>query len=145
MGKRLNRLGTILKERELDAILVTRPENQRYLSGFTGGEAALLISAECALLLTDFRYFEQVAEEAPDFELVKLQQKLPQVLKDKAKELGIKTLGFEASHVTYHQYQEWRRGTRGVKWTPTTDLVESLRMVKDSEELATIQSAVAST
>jgi len=140
---RLTKLRRILAEQALDAILVTRPENQRYLSGFTGGEGALVITQEEALLLTDFRYFEQVAEEAPHFQLVKMDEKMPQVLKRLFKTRGIKNLGFESTHVAFAQYQEWKKATRGVQWIPTKDIVENLRMVKDAEELEKIRQAVA--
>jgi Xaa-Pro aminopeptidase len=96
---RLEKLRKVLQEQGLDGILITRPENQRYLSGFTGGEAALLITQKDALLLTDFRYYEQVAEEAPDFELVKVERKLPLVLKETLHQHGVQTLGFESTHL----------------------------------------------
>jgi len=142
MSIRLDKLRQALKEQELDAILVTRPENQRYLSGFTGGEGALLITQERALLLIDFRYFEQVEEEAPDFELLKVEQKASLALKGSLKELEIKMLGFESTHLPYSVYQEWRRATRGIRWRPTKEIVETIRMIKDQEEVAQIRKAV---
>ena len=143
MSIRLDKLRQALREQELDAILVTRPENQRYLSGFTGGEGALLITQERALLLIDFRYFEQVEEEAPDFELLKVEQKASLALKGSLKELEIKMLGFESTHLPYSVYQEWRRATRGIRWRPTKEIVETIRMIKDQEEVAQIRKAVA--
>jgi Xaa-Pro aminopeptidase len=140
---RVQKLRQMLREQGLDAILVTRPENQRYLSGFTGGEAALVITQSDALLLTDFRYYEQVAEEAPDFQLVKVQGKMSQVLKQLFKRHGVKAVAFESTHVPFAEYQEWRRATRGVKWVPTQHAVESLRMIKDDAELAWIRKAIA--
>jgi len=139
----LAKLRRSLETEGLDAILITRPENERYLSGFTGGEGALLITQQEALLLTDFRYFEQVAEEAPDFELVKVEDKMPQVLKRLLEEREVKTLGFESTHVPFAQYQEWKKATRGLKWIPTKEIVETFRMVKDEEELAKIRKAIA--
>lgn len=140
---RLDQLRQTLSAQELDAMLVTRPENQRYLSGFTGGEGALLISQSDAFLITDFRYYEQVAEEAPDFQLVKIQGKATQTLKGLLKERGIRTLGFESAHVPFSQYQEWRKATRGVRWVPLQDAVETLRLIKDPGELAAIRKAIA--
>jgi Xaa-Pro aminopeptidase len=133
----------VLEEKELDAILITRPENQRYLSGFTGGEGALLISEQDALILTDFRYFEQVAEEAPGFELVKVEGPAALTLKNTLKRLAIKLLGFESTHVSHALYQEWRKATRGTKWVATKDVAETIRMIKDDGELASIRRAVA--
>ena len=140
---RIQKVRQTLQEKGLDAILVTRPENQRYLSGFTGGDGMLLITQSDTLLLTDFRYYEQVAEEAPNFELVKSGSQVPQVLKQLVKKHGIRTLGFESTHVPFARYQEWKKATRGVKWVPTQDAVESLRMIKDAGELAAIKKAIA--
>jgi Xaa-Pro aminopeptidase len=140
---RVQKLRQTLREQGVDAILVTRPENQRYLSGFTGGDGALVITQSDTLLLTDFRYYEQVAEEAPDFQLVKVEGKVSAVLKQVFKEHQVATLAFESTHVPYAQYQEWRKATRGVKWVPMRDAVESLRMIKDGNELAKMRKAIA--
>ena len=139
---RVEKLRQAMQDSALDAVLVTRPENQRYLSGFTGGEAALLITRQKALLLTDFRYYDQVAEEAPDFELVKVEDTASEVLKRCLKELEIRALGFESTHVPYAQHQEWRQRTRGTRWIPTKDLVENLRLVKDEQELQKMTKAI---
>jgi len=140
---RLEKLRKALKEENLDALLITRPANARYLSGFTGGEGALLITQQEALLLADFRYYEQVTEEAPDFELVKLEDKMALVLRRLLKEREIRTLGFESTHLPFAQYQEWRRKSRGTKWVPTEGIVEAIRMIKDADELATLREAIA--
>jgi len=142
---RLERLRQAFEKEGLDAILITRPENQRYLSGFTGGEGALVITPQKALLLTDFRYFEQVAEEAPGFELVKVKDKMAPVLKRLLKELEIKSFGFESTHLPFAQYQEWKKATRGITWVPTKEIVETLRMIKDEDELAKIRKAISIT
>jgi Xaa-Pro aminopeptidase len=139
---RLEKLRKALHAQGLDAILITRPENQRYFSGFTGGEAALLITQDAAFLLTDFRYYEQVAEEAPGFSLVKVEAKLSQVLRELLKKQGVKTLGFESTHLSCSEYQTLRRGTRGVKWVPASDVAEDIRMIKDADELARMKKAI---
>ena len=77
-SQRLEKLRAILSEKDLDAILISYPENRLYLSGFTGSAGYLLISASNALIATDFRYFEQVKLEAPDFELYPLKRVDPQ-------------------------------------------------------------------
>jgi Xaa-Pro aminopeptidase len=138
---RIAKLRTAMEENELDAMLITRPESQRYLSGFTGGEALLLITAQAKLLITDFRYYEQVAEEAPGFTLVKLETRIPLVLRDLLKEYQVKTLGFESTHLSYSQYKEWRR--RGTRWLPMKDIIETIRLRKDTQEIAELKKAIA--
>ena len=55
---RLQKLRQKLAEKELDAILISQPENRHYLSGFTGSAGYLLITPQKAVLATDFRYVE---------------------------------------------------------------------------------------
>lgn len=142
MNARLDKLRHGLQQQGLEAILITRPENQRYLSGFTGGEGALLITPHRAMLLTDFRYFDQVAEEAPNFELVKVESKTSLALERTLQDLQVRTLGFESTHVPFSLYQEWKKACKGTKWVPTQDVVETLRLIKEEGELATLRKAV---
>jgi Xaa-Pro aminopeptidase len=138
---RIRKLRQVMQEAGLDAMFITRPENQRYLSGFTGGEAALVITAQSKLLLTDFRYYEQVAEEAPDYALIKLEKSMPLALKQVFVEHGIKNVGFESTHLSYAQYRELKRP--GTHWHALKDTVENIRMIKDAGELAAIKRAIA--
>ena len=62
---RIERLRGALGESEIDAMLVSSPENRRYLSGFTGSAGYLLISEGAQVLVTDFRYTEQAENQAP--------------------------------------------------------------------------------
>ena len=132
-----------LIEEELDAVLITQPENRRYLSGFTGSAGVLLISAEQAILATDFRYYEQVSKQAPDFELAKIKDKFTNILPDLVAQVGARRVGFEAAHLPYAQYQEWAEVAEGIELVPTKELVEGLRAVKDEGELEIIRRAVA--
>ena len=63
MNKKTERFLTLLMERGMDAALVAKPENMRYLTGFTG-EGAVYLSAGEAIILTDFRYTEQAGRQA---------------------------------------------------------------------------------
>src|SRR5437870_1447566 len=56
---RLGRFREALKRRKLAAALITNERNVRYLSGFTGGDSALLVTPGEKFLLTDFRYIEE--------------------------------------------------------------------------------------
>ena len=58
LNTRIQRLRDQLDESKQDALLITNPENRRYMSGFTGSSGHLLISRDRAVLATDFRYIE---------------------------------------------------------------------------------------
>jgi len=140
---RLTRLREVLRQQQLDAILISQPENRRYLSGFTGSSCWLLISADQALLATDFRYYDQVALESPDFTLVQIKLKLTDLLRGMIEQAGARRVGFEADHATFDSVQEWREAVPDCEWAPTKGLIIGLRGLKDASELATMRAAIA--
>jgi len=140
---RLAKLRQCLTDLQLDAILISQPENRRYLSGFTGSAGYLLITAQDAILATDFRYYEQVARQSPDFRLAKITDKFENLLPQLVAEVRAKRIGFESQHVTYDQHQTWTKAVEGSEWVPTKEVVERIRMTKDQAELAAIRRAVA--
>lgn len=143
MNKRIQQLRELIKNEKLDAILIGSEANRRYLSGFTGSNAMLYISLNQTILVTDFRYLEQVAKEAPDFICVDQGQKgLLATTVACAQEEGIKRIGFEAQHVSYSQYLELSQHT-AFEWVPTTKIVEGLRQIKDEEEIEKLRKAEA--
>src|SRR5690242_13425185 len=105
-GSRLSKFRDLIREQELDAFLVAVPENRYYLSGYeaedlqlTESSGYLLITGSKQYLLTDPRYEEAAAQEAPGFELAIYNQGVAQVLPDLFAGLGIKRLGGEGDHL----------------------------------------------
>ena len=108
--------------------------NVRYLTGFESSNAALLVEPERVRLFTDFRYAER-AREVEDVEVVETARYLYSDLA----ELLNGTVAFEADALTYANYEFLREG--GVELVPRRGLVESLRAVKEPEELDAIRRA----
>ncbi len=142
---RLGRLRNTLIEQNVDAILISQPDNRRYLSGFTGSAGILLISSDRAVLATDFRYYEQVSHQAPDFELAKITTKPSDLLPELLADVGLKRLGFESQHMTVDQLREWSQVTGDIEWVPLKGTVEKLRAVKDEDELEAVRRSTALT
>ena len=145
-ANRLKRLRSVLTEKEIDAILISTPENRHYLSGFVGTAGWLFISHERAILATDFRYTEQATNQAPDFEV--LQVAGWKWFVEQLEELGPSKVGFESQHVTMAAY---RRIVAAIKdmddekrptLVATSNLVENIRAVKDAHELTMLQSVI---
>jgi len=141
---------------EQDALLVAGPENRRYLSGFTAREdnftescGLLLVTREQAFLLTDFRYQEWARQEAQDLEVLVYTQSLGTTLSGVLRDLEVRSLGFEATYLTYRQYQRLTQAVAEtglqVDWQPADGLVEGLREVKAPEEVAAMRQALALT
>jgi len=142
MNQRLANLHRIMSREGLDLMLIDQPENRRYLSGFTGSDGVLLITQDRAMLATDFRYYEQVKMQAPDFELVRVQEGMTETLSVQVAALAPARLGFESHVLTVKTYEERRSAIPDVEWVATSGLVEELRVVKDEGEIAAIEQAV---
>jgi Xaa-Pro aminopeptidase len=126
-------------------MLVTQPENRRYVSGFTGSNGVLIIAGQRQAIATDFRYYQQVQSECPDWELFRVGYDFEGHLLDILSDMGLagKSVGFEAGHVSVDQLHNWERALQGrVHLLCTMGMVEALRMVKDERELQAIRQAV---
>src|SRR5256886_7798911 len=127
-----------LTDLELDALVVTAPENTRYLSGFSGTLGYLVISGAGAEILGDSRYWLQMEAEAPGFTLVRsvASSGLLALLADHLKRLGLRRVGFESQHLTVDQHRRLGGSlTADVALVPTAGLVEELRMLKTPDEV----------
>ncbi|PZC46394.1 MAG: Xaa-Pro aminopeptidase [Chloroflexi bacterium] len=147
MTARLERLRQLLGELSVDAMLVSSPENRRYLSGFTGSAGYLLISKDDAVLATDFRYVEQAGRQAPAFRVERIAGDtdwLPNV----AVSMKLKRIGFEATSVTFSQHAALAEVLEGIsagerpELVPTKGLLVALRAIKDSIEMEATQRAI---
>jgi Xaa-Pro aminopeptidase len=96
-----------MRQKRVEGILISKPENQFYVSGFTGGEGLVLISLERAMIVTDFRYIEQAESEAPDFEVVGLKTGVSPFMMaaDLVKKLSISNLVIESHHLTVKDFR----------------------------------------
>jgi len=135
-----------LHDPAIDALLLTDIGNIGYVSGFTGSTAQVVITPDEALFITDARYTLRAQAECVGFEIVETPQgsggygeALKTVLDARP---GIKRLGFEASQVTVSQFETFRALIPDLEWTPTKDMVETLRLVKDDAEIALIKDAI---
>jgi len=140
---RLTKLRQQLRNENLDAILITNATARRYMSGFTGSAGTLVISQERALLATDFRYYEQMSKQAPEFELAKVEGQFPDLLPGLVSELGIQRLGFESDDVTFALHEQLADALpKGVEFVPTSGLVREISAEKDEGEMVTLQKAI---
>ena len=140
-SRRLQRLRARLAELNLDAMLITQAENRRYLSGFTGSAGVLIIGHEKQVLATDSRYWGQMAREAPLFELAQIKGKTEPTVLETLKALGARRVGFESGQVTVAQLEGWQKEFAAIELVPTQNVVESLRAVKDAQEIEVMRRA----
>ncbi|MGZ4735781.1 MAG: M24 family metallopeptidase [Acidimicrobiia bacterium] len=144
---RIPRLRERFSDAGVDALLVTRLPNVRYLTGFTGSAGMLLVTTSDALLVTDGRYKDQAAEQieatgAPARVGVgTTQAKQSEILREAAS--GVDRLGLEAHGVSWAQQRAFGDWFPDAELVATEHLVEDFRMVKDPGEVARVQAACA--
>ena len=129
-----------MNEHGLNGILITKPENRRYFSGFSGSAGMLLVSNDANKLLTDFRYIEQATAQAKQSDIVRYTINAYEVLSEIATKLGLSTIGFESDFVTYDMHTTLSDSLSGLTLLPVQ--IDVLRMVKDVNEVASITKAV---
>lgn len=129
----------------VQAILISGPANRRWLTGFTGSWGYALVSAEHALLATDFRYWEQARQQAPHFTLFKWQRNAEGTMPaDFLSQVGVTNIGLEAEHTTLATFETWRK-VAAINYVSVKKSLEPLRAVKAQAELDKIRAAAAIT
>lgn len=143
--ERLAALRASLAAAQLEGLLLTSLPNIRYLTGFTGSSALVLVTERDVLLITDFRYATQVREEVGALARQAVEaQSLWAGLWRLLPELGAVTvLGFESAHLLHRDFERLLSAGAQWQWRPTIDLVEALRERKDPDEIAQIAAAAA--
>jgi Xaa-Pro aminopeptidase len=142
---RRDRLRRQLADEKLDALLVSSPVNVTYLTGFSGEASLLVLTRTHAVLVSDSRFTEQIAEECPGLEayIRPATQKLPEAVAAVLGQLGVRSVGFESSVLTVADFEQLRHRAPTLDWKPGSDRVERLRMIKDADELAEVRAAIA--
>src|SRR3954471_18364106 len=143
--RRFDALADGLTAAHIDGLLVTSAPNVRYLTGFTGSSELLFVTHRDRLLITDFRYQTQAAEEVGDVARVLIE---PQSLwtglwQNLGQFASLQVAGFESAHLVHRDFQRLLEQGARCQWRPTIDLVEILRERKDADEVDRIRRAVA--
>jgi Xaa-Pro aminopeptidase len=145
---RMERARTRLAGASCDALLVTSLTNVRYLTGFSGSAAMLLVTADDALLVSDGRYKDQAAEQLKASEVeatIQIGRAAEQMTALDRATKGIRRLGLEADDITWTGQRRLASSLScvndGGSLVATHGLVEELRIVKDAGELARIELA----
>jgi Xaa-Pro aminopeptidase len=137
---RRDRVAQRLAALDLDALLVTRLPNVRYLTGYTGSNGQVVIGRNAAVFFTDGRYIAQSAREVPDLERVIYANDFSGTFRTSAEALGARRIGFESAGVTHKLFRQLE-ALDGLELTPTEEEIERLRWVKEPEELELIRQA----
>jgi Xaa-Pro aminopeptidase len=150
--KPLEKIKAAIRRKSADALLVTQPENRRYLSGYTATDLSIAESSGVLLvpgrgipiLLTDSRYHLQAEKEATGFEIVSVRSTLLEALKKMLPQMGIRRLLFESHYLLHAMALKLINfgQKQNIEMIPVNGMIEKLRTVKSADEIEKIRQAV---
>jgi Xaa-Pro aminopeptidase len=137
---RADRVAALVEEQGLDLLLVTNLLNVRYLTGFTGTNAAVLIGLARRAILTDFRYVERAQRQITGYDVVRGRDDLLETVAGLVRDWDAAKLGFEDTYLTVRAHAKLAEHVGdAAELVPAGGLVERLRAVKDDDEVAAIR------
>ena len=133
-----------------DAILITGAPNVTYLTGFTGDATFFVATPRAAVLVSDSRFEAQIGDECPevgapqgvDLHIRPHNKTTLEATIEVLAKVGAKTIVVEANRLTVGELQWLQELGPKLTFVPRTNLVESLRAVKDASEIEIIRAAV---
>lgn len=140
MKNRLMHLRKFLQSHDLSGMIISKPENRRYFSGFTGSSGMLLITDAHSYLLTDFRYTEQARSQAASFEVIQCGSNFSSEIYKLVSGSKLHAVGFESDFITFDVYNDFKTEFKNVNLIAVK--LDKLRMIKSKRELSLISRAV---
>lgn len=149
---RIERLRRSLNDEGLDALVVTSLPNIAYLTGFFASSAAAVVHRDAVYVVGDGRYATVLADRVKDFPVLQSVMVGPGSSYDEAivevlAPMAGATVGIEAAHVSLERYRWLQARLASSGWTDglreTANLIEKLRLSKDSWEVARLRDGAA--
>ncbi len=142
LAGRLKALRCRIHRKSLDGYLVTGPHDQFHLTGFDGEDGAALILPRRVFLLTDGRFAEAAARQAPWARAIVRTGPLARAIGDLLTRSRLKRVGFEPANMSVALHRDIRRACPGARLIPLPDAVGDLRICKDAGEVEAIERAI---
>jgi len=142
LSARLSRIREEMEEREIDALLVSHAPDIRYLTGFRGDDSLLLVTRGKAIVISDFRFEEELSALGRQYEVrIRTRPHAPTIA-EVADDLEVESLGLQADHMTLAGRKRLARRLGARRLKDVTGLVARCRAVKDEGEIQTIRRAI---
>lgn len=139
----VERIREYLGKKEIGGFFISRPVNVKYVSGYTGEDSYLFLTADKKYFITDARYTEQVSYECPDYTIVEWRNtygSVPWLVADLAEKEGLKSIGFEEDHLVVDFYRQLEEKTKA-ELVGLQGVVEELRSHKTEKEIEYLRAA----
>ena len=142
---RVEKLRALMTEKNLDVFVLiveerANSESCHYISGFRGSSAALIISQDDSILITDGRYLTQSKEQSPFKIMIQSELSLPEYIAKTIKDSNFKRVGYEAEKISHALFQKFFAPIK-IEWIDASDLILKLRRTKDNYEISMIKQA----
>jgi Xaa-Pro aminopeptidase len=138
--KRIKAICRQLNKRKISCLVLTKPANVTYATGFLGEDSWAVVTKGRAYLLTDSRYTEQAQGECPCCTIIQRTDSLPETLAKLVKKLkSIRSITVEAS-TSLDNFGQLRKTIKG-RLKSAANIIETLRGIKDGSEVAAIKVA----
>jgi len=140
IGKRIKAIRWRLNEKKINCLVVTKPANVTYTTGFSGDDSWVVITERVVYLVTDSRYTEQAQKECIGCRIVKRTNSLAEAVAKLLKKLkSVRTVAVEKS-TSVADFEALKKYVE-LRLKPTAGIIESARRTKDSNEVAVIKAA----
>jgi len=128
----------------VQALLVTHPHDIRYLTGFIGEDSWALVRGGTykITVVSDFRFREQIQNQAPHVSVRMRKAGLAQELATLIRRFRIERVALQADWVTLALRKALAKQVGAKRLVPVEDGMLPQRAVKDRREIAAIQGAL---
>ncbi|RPI14302.1 MAG: aminopeptidase P family protein [Ignavibacteriae bacterium] len=137
---RIEKLRELLEAQNLDAFYINHIPNVRYLSGFSGSSAYIILTRDKNYFITDFRYKDQSHAQVKGYEIA-INYNNNEEVKKIFDNNGFKRVGFESGRITFHSVESMKKDYPSIEFVPLHDEIEKLTMQKTPEELQIMRKA----
>ena len=140
--RRIRAIRRELNKKKIHCLIVTKPANVTYTTGFMGEDSWAAITKGNVYLLTDSRYTEQAQGECPHCTIVERSDSMAELVSQLVKKLkSVRTLTVEKS-ISLADFEELKKHVKA-RFRSVADVIETVRSIKDNTEIKTIEAAAA--
>ncbi len=141
INRRIEQLQGELRRRRLDALVVSSLPHIRYLTGFSGSNALVILGARRRFFITDTRYTLQSRDEVQGWNRIITTKPLLEEASSQKLLAGLKRVAFESAHTSHALYRVLKKLFPRVTPVGTTGLVEEVVLAKQEVEIDAMRSA----
>jgi Xaa-Pro aminopeptidase len=140
MVNRLKAVRVALYKKNIRCLIITKPANVTYVTGFLGDDSWAVIAGGRVYLMTDSRYTEQAEKECPSCKIIDRAGPMAEAVARLLKKFSsVRTVAVEES-TSLGDFERLRKTIKS-RLRTAVNIIESVRTIKDASEIATIRTA----